>query len=75
MSGVYLLSPKTKLIASTTSNENGYYSIQLGEGTYSIFVEDNGKEYCNSFGGNGESCKVELSRNTQYNISIDYAIY
>jgi len=70
MSGGYLVSPKTNLIASVTSNANGYYNIQLDEGTYSIFVEDNGKEYCNSFRGSGEACEVELSRNTQYNISI-----
>jgi len=73
MSGIYLISPKTNLIASTTSNADGYYYIQIDEGTYSIFVEDDGKEYCNSFGE--EACKVELSENTQYNISIDHATY
>jgi hypothetical protein len=75
VAGKYLLTPKTNLIATTTSNANGYYYIQVDKGTYSIFVEDNGKEYCGLSTGIGEMCKVELSRNTQYNILISHASY
>lgn len=39
----------TKLIASVTSENNGFFQIELEPGTYSIFVQEDGRYYANLF--------------------------
>ncbi|MCD4740406.1 DUF333 domain-containing protein [archaeon] len=65
------------LIKQVESDENGYYEVELPSGTYSVFVDDNNEEYCNSFGGQGEACQitVEEETTTEYNIKIDHAAW
>ena len=64
-------------IASTVSDEQGLFSLDLESGTYSIFVEDDGKEYCNSFNVDGIACLIEVKEDvkTDFNISIDKAVW
>ncbi len=62
------------LVDSTTSDDQGFYEIELSAGTYSVFVEDEGDWYCNSFNADG-MCVVEVSEGetVEFNIRIDYA--
>tara|TARA_Y100000310_G_C20274115_1_gene619411 strand:- start:145 stop:597 length:453 start_codon:yes stop_codon:yes gene_type:complete len=70
------LENKTTLIKTIESNNNGFYQVELPPGTYSIFVEDEGKEYCNSFGGRGEVCQITIETGIkEYNIRIDHAAW
>ena len=68
-------SEKPKLVSQTKSDADGYYSIYLSSGTYSVFVEDNGVEYCNSFSDQGD-CLVNISNTSvEYNININKAAW
>ena len=68
---------KTNLVVQTTSDANGLYQVELEPGTYSIFVEDDSKEYCNQFGEQNEVCQITVKAGslTEYNIKIDKAVY
>ena len=66
----------TELIATTESDENGFYEVNLQPGTYSVLVEDEGKEYCNSFGIGRKICQVIVEDAVkEYNIRIDHAVW
>ncbi len=64
-------------VASTVSDEQGMFSLDLAPGTYSVFVEDDGKEYCNNFNTDGVACLIEVKENikTDFNITIDKAVW
>ncbi len=64
-------------IASIVSDEQGMYSLDLEPGTYSIFIEDDGKEYCNNFNVDGVACLIEVKADlkTDFNITIDKATW
>ncbi len=64
-------------IASTVSDEQGMFSLDLEPGTYSIFIEDDGKEYCNNFNVDGVACLVEIKEDakTDFDITIDKATW
>jgi hypothetical protein len=68
---------KSELIKTATSNAAGQYTVQLPNGTYSIFAEDEGKEYCNSFDGQGNACLVEIKNGQSVNLDIliSHAVY
>ncbi len=76
MNGVYLERP-TPLVATTTSDEDGTFSLQLPVGRYSLFVDDNGREYCNSWDANGLACAFEIQRDqeTSYETVVDHAVW
>lgn len=75
MDSVYLKIP-TKLITVADSNNDGFYETELPAGTYSIFVEDNGKEYCNFDDGRGGKCLVTVKNGTiKYDLQIDHAVW
>jgi hypothetical protein len=65
------------VIKTITSSGNGTYETQLPMGEYSVFVEDEGKEFCNYLDGNGFACLVKITDNqgTEFNINIDKAAY
>jgi len=70
------LKDKTTLVKTIESNNNGFYQVELPPGTYSVFVEDEGKEYCNHFGGLGEVCQITIETGIkEYNIRIDHAAW
>lgn len=73
--GDYLQNPP-RLIKETNSANNGIYQIALPAGTYSVFVDDEGKEYCNSFAEQGKACQITVGTGAvEYNITIDHAAY
>jgi len=75
MEGVYL-KEKTTLVKKITSESDGFYETALPAGTYSIFIEDEGKEYCAGSGAQGEACQVTITAGPkEYNIMIDRAAY
>ncbi|MCB2231164.1 carboxypeptidase-like regulatory domain-containing protein [bacterium] len=63
----------TRLVAMTTSDEEGRYDLSLAPGTYSVFVLENGYYYAN--GSDGEAIQpvtVERDRISTLNIDITY---
>jgi len=68
---------KQKLIKTIISNSDGSYILILPIGKYSLFVEDNGKEYCNLFDIQGNACMFEIKKGqiTQYDSQIDHATW
>jgi hypothetical protein len=73
MVGTYLVTSRP-LVAATTADERGFYEVQLPPGTYSVFVEDGGREYCNRFGGQLEACQVTVGEGIkEHHIQIDHA--
>lgn len=64
-------------IASTVSDEQGMFSLDLEPGIYSIFIEDDGKEYCNNFNVDGVACLIEIKEDakTDFDITIDKAAW
>jgi hypothetical protein len=66
---------KTQLVEKVKSSANGSYQVSLPSGEYTISVDDNGSEYCNSFDDQG-ACLVEVgSGRVRYDINIDHASY
>lgn len=73
---VATLTEPTELILETASDGSGKFEIALPNGSYSIFAENNGVEYCNSFASQGEACQVTVKDDlTEFNITIDRATY
>lgn len=74
---IFIRDPISKnLIKKITSDKNGFYQVDLPLGTYSIFVEDNKKEYCNSFDGQGNACQVVIRPEINYyDIKINQAVW
>lgn len=73
---VYLQNP-TELVAEAVSDENGFFEIDLEPGIYSVFVDDNGQEYCNRFSVDGYACLLEINsdRKILRNLEIDHATW
>lgn len=71
------LGTKPELLMETVSDENGFFEIDIEPGQYSIFVDDNGREYCNSFSPLGYACLVEISTSKKIlrNLLIDHAFW
>ncbi len=68
------LGSNTALIAQVRSNVAGFYELELPPGDYSVFVEDDGREYCNVRGVEGWMCPLTLKTEVlRYNIQIDHA--
>lgn len=71
----YLAADST-LIKETRSDEDGWYEVELPPGTYSVFVADEGREYCNRSDGQGRMCPVTVGDEpTRHNINIDHATW
>ncbi len=63
----------SRLVAVTRSNRNGFYSVRLPRGTYSVFVRDRDTQYC-KLTDQGNLCPVTVKRGaTRYDISIDHS--
>jgi len=72
--GGFVDSISTQLVASTTSDADGQYAVELPTGTYSVFVLENGRLYANSF-SNEYINPVMVDRGivSQLDIQITYA--
>jgi len=72
----YLQDPSAyRLIKSVTSDSEGNFRIELPSGKYTLTVEDEEKEYCQSWTENEGNCLVEIIKNqeTEFDLKIDHA--
>lgn len=61
----------TNLVATVTSNSEGFFQVELEPGTYSIFVMENGNFYSNLFGSGGEIFPVEIEPGSVTAVQFD----
>ncbi len=74
---VTYLKAEGKIIRQVTSGRDGFYQVALPDGVYSVFVDDDGKKYCNYFGGDyDEVCQVIVRGSPEkFDIAIDRATW
>ena len=67
----------TKLVATATCDEEGFFELALESGKYSVFVREGGYLYANSFDGQGgiSSITVESSKVSEEFLNLNYASY
>lgn len=64
----------TGLVATARSGTDGFFEVSLPDGAYSLFVEDEGREYCNRFDGRGNVCPVTVSGDVvRFDLEINHA--
>jgi len=68
--GVHFSNIQTKLVTKSESNDEGFYSLSLPPGQYSVFVNDNGQVYANSFDGKGNINPVTVKKDSVSNLNI-----
>lgn len=71
------LSSKKKPILTMQTKKDGSFSIPLKSGTYSVLVDDDGRWYCNSFGGQkNQNCPVMVGEKMErMDIRINHAAW
>ena len=64
----------TALVATASSDADGFYQLSLLPGSYSVFVKENDLYYANVFNGNGEIGVITVAENQvqKYQIDITY---
>jgi hypothetical protein len=74
---VTYLKGEGKVIKQVKPNSDGFYEAELPPGTYSVFVDDDGRKYCNLFGGQpDETCRVTVKDGLErFDINIDHAAW
>ena len=67
----------TKLVATTTCDEEGFFELALKPGKYSVFVREGDYLYANLFDGQGGivPITVESSKISEIFLNLDYACY
>ena len=67
----------TKLIATTTCDEEGFFEFVLDPGKYSVFVKEGEHFYANRLDGQGgiEPVTVESSKVSKKDLNLNYASY
>lgn len=64
----------TAILKQVTTDADGNYSINLPNGTYSLLINDNGKESCYSSDEKGILCPVTVQDNCiVHNIGVNHA--
>lgn len=65
------------LVAKTLSNSHGYFQLSLPLGSYSLFVEEQGRYYANLFDGQGYIFPVTVTDGSikRIDILIDYKAF
>lgn len=67
-----------QLVARATPDTTGFYAIPLAPGTYSVFLLDEGRLYCNLWNGDGGMCAVtvdSVGAIVRKNLVLDHADY
>lgn len=59
------------LVATATSNSEGFYEVALPPGEYSIFAEDQGEWFCNVYNGRTDLCPLTVGARTVSTFDID----
>ena len=64
----------TKLIATTTSDKEGFFQLELSPGKYSVFVKEKNLLYASRFDGYGgiSPVIVEASKVSEINLDMNY---
>ncbi|MEM4259607.1 MAG: hypothetical protein QXG00_00060 [Candidatus Woesearchaeota archaeon] len=62
-------------IIETRSDTDGFYSLRLPKGEYSIIIYDGITPYCNSYDTNGFMCILNADTDKQFDLTIDKAVY
>ncbi|MDR3247005.1 MAG: hypothetical protein LBT50_11330 [Prevotellaceae bacterium] len=67
----------TKLITTIVCDEEGFFQVSLPAGVYSLFIEEKGTLYANSFDGYGgiQPVLIEPEKVSKIYLRIDYAVY
>ena len=67
----------TALVAWTQSSKNGFFEIALPAGTYSVFIEDEGKLYSDQIDGLGglNPITVKQGEAREVTLVLDHAVY
>ena len=67
----------TALVARTQSSKNGFFEIALPAGTYSVFIEDEGKLYSDQIDGQGglNPITVKQGEAREVTLVLDHAVY
>jgi hypothetical protein len=67
---------ESSVVAETKANIFGKYSVAVPPGTYSVFLDDNGKKSCGSGDAFGFGCKVTLYEGAEnLNLEITHAAF
>lgn len=61
---------ETELVEQTTSDESGFFQLQLEPGTYSLFVKEDSLYYANGF-KNGNISPITITRDSLTNVQFD----
>lgn len=61
----------TELIATTTSDETGFYQIDLPPGIYSVFIKEGTKFYANGYDSQGRIKTLEVLPGTVTKLQLD----
>ena len=71
------LKNKSNLIKKASSNIKGFYEIELSTGNYSMFIEDEGREYCaGKIFDIDRACHIIIENGLiEFNITIDHAYW
>lgn len=66
------LETQVPIITQVTSGIDGKYKVTLPVGIYSVFVDDDGKEYCGFYSHDGP-CQINIQNSeTTLDITIDH---
>jgi hypothetical protein len=70
------LKKESDLIKVAKSNIRGFYEVWLPPGNYSVFIEDEGKEYCRWVSGSGGACQITIGDGLyERDITINHATW
>jgi hypothetical protein len=65
---------QTQLVSRTSSDDQGYFQLELPSGTYSLFVWEQERYYANGFDGFGYIMPVDVAEGAvvRRDMIIDY---
>ncbi|WP_266204385.1 carboxypeptidase regulatory-like domain-containing protein [Pontibacter kalidii] len=66
-----------KPVLTVECDADGFYQARLATGTYSVFIQENGKLYANGLDGQGglNPVRVEEDEVVNFNLRLNYAVY
>lgn len=72
-----ILASNKKPVVTAQTKQDGSFRLPLKAGTYSVLVDDDGRWYCNSFGGQkNQVCPVMIGEKMEkMDIRIDHAVW
>lgn len=72
--GTFFHDIQSRLVQKVTSNKDGYFQVELPEGRYSVFVQEDEGLFANMFDGEGHINPVEIKKGevTEITLEINY---